>query len=116
MDDHEKRKSPRIDSHNLISYTCIDENDAPIGQGMGRTLNISEGGILLETHVFIDPQYIVSFTISFEDEMMDIRGKVTYHKKRDDGKFESGIQFIETDKPKIRMLKQFAVMFKDEVA
>lgn len=114
MTDHEKRKNPRIGSHNLISYVCLDENSVPIGQGMGRTLNISEGGILLETHSPIDPQYIVSFTVSLEDELMDIRGNVTYNKKRDDGKFEAGIQFIDIDEDKIRILKQFAVIFKDE--
>ena len=113
MTDHEKRKTPRIDSQNLISYVCLDEKSVPIGQGMGRTLNISEGGILLETHTPIDPQYTVSLTISLEDELMDIKGKVAYNKKRDDGKFESGIQFIDIDEEKIQILKQFAIIFKD---
>jgi hypothetical protein len=45
---------------------------------------------------------------------MDIKGKVTYNKKRDDGKFESGIQFIESDESKTRILKQFSVIFKGE--
>ena len=114
MTDQEKRKNPRIDSHNLISYVCLDENGNQIGQGMGRTLNISEGGILLETHAPVDPQYIMSFTISLEDELMDIKGKVVYKKKRDDGKFESGIQFIDMDEEKTQILKQFAIIFKDE--
>ena len=114
MTDQEKRKHPRTDTHNLISYVCLDENSDPIAQGMGRTLNISEGGILLETHSFIDPQYIIALTLSLEDEMMDVRGKVTYNKKRDDGRFESGIQFIEIDETKKRILKQFALIFKDE--
>jgi hypothetical protein len=76
MNGHEKREKPRTDTHNLISYVYFDENNNPLGQGMGRTMNISEGGILLETHAFIDPQYILSFTISLEDEMMDVRGRV----------------------------------------
>jgi hypothetical protein len=115
MNNNEKRKNPRIDSHNLISYTRLDENGNPVGQGMGRTLNISEGGILLETHLPIDPQYILSFTISLEDEIMDIKGRVAFNKKRDDEKYETGIQFIETDESRIQILKQFTVMFKDEV-
>ena len=101
MTEHEKRKNPRIGSHNLISYVCLEKSGNQVGQGMGRTLNISAGGILFETHVPIDPQYTVSLTICFEDEMIDIRGKVTYYKKRDDEKFESGIQFIETDESEL---------------
>ena len=114
MNGQDNRKNPRIGSHNLISYVCLDEDGKPVKQGMGRTLNISEGGILLETHTSIDPQYIVSFTINFEDEMMDIKGRVTYNKKRDE-RYEAGIQFIDIDKKKTEILKQFAIMFKDEI-
>jgi len=113
MTDFEKRKNPRVDSHNLISYVLLDENDNPVRQGMGRTLNLSESGILLETHAFIDPQFIVSFTVSLEDEIMDIKGKVAYYKKYDDKRFESGIQFIETAESEKMILKQFAEIFKD---
>jgi len=114
MNQKEKRTSERIDSNNLISYVCLNEKDEPLGQGMGRTLNISEGGILLETHVIIDPNYTLSFTISLEDVIMDVRGRVTSSKKRGDGKYESGIKFIDNDESKTRMLKQFSVIFKAE--
>lgn len=115
MSSNDKRENTRIDSHNLISYIRLDKSGNPVGQGMGRTLNISESGILLETHIPLDPQNILSLTITLEDEIMDIRGRVTYNKKRDDEKYETGIQFIEMDESKIQILKQFAVMFKDEL-
>ncbi len=115
MTDQEKRKNPRINSHNLISYVCLDENNKPIRQGMGRTLDISEGGILLETHLPIDSQNIMSLTISLEDETMVIQGKVIHNKKRNDGKFECGLKFIEMDEIKKRILKQVILMFRDEV-
>ena len=115
MTDQEKRKNPRINSNNLISYICLDEKDNPIKQGMGRTLNISEGGILLETHLPIETQYTLSFTLSLDDETMAIKGKAIHNKKRNDGKFECGIKFIETDESKKRILKQVVLMFRDEV-
>ncbi len=114
MNQKDKRKSERIDSNNLISYICLNEKDEPIGQGMGRTLNINECGILLETHAIIDPNYTLSFTISLEDVIMDIKGRVTFSKKRGDGKYESGIKFIGNDESKTRMLKQFSVIFKSD--
>jgi hypothetical protein len=115
MDSDNNRKNQRISTHNLLSYSCFDKGNNPVTQGMGRTLNVSEGGILLETHYPIDPEYTVSISISLEDELMNVNGKVTFSKERKDGKHESGIQFIDTDKDKIRILKQFAEIFKGEV-
>ena len=108
----EKRIDQRVESANLLSYTCLDENNYEMMQGMGRTLNVSEGGILLETHVAVSPQYIVSLTIALEDELMDFKGKVAHSKKREDGKFESGIEFIEMDEEKQVFFKQYIVMFR----
>ena len=110
----QKRKHLRVVSQNLLSYDCLDENDQIIVQGMGRTLNISEGGILLETHVPIDPKYILEFTIAMEDDLMDMRGKITYNRKREGGKHEIGIQFIEADEATNLFLKQFVTIFKEE--
>ena len=76
---------------------------------------MSEGGILLETYAPIDPQNILSFSVGMEDETMDVKGRVIFNKKRDDEMFESGIEFIETDESKRRILKQFAIMYKNDV-
>jgi hypothetical protein len=110
----EKRIDLRIESSNLLSYVCLDENNREMMQGMGRTLNVSEGGILLETHVFLDPHYSVSLTIALEDELMVFKGKITHFRKREDGKCESGIEFIEMDEVKSSFLRQYIVIFKDQ--
>jgi hypothetical protein len=78
----ERRSASRYDSNNLISYVCLDNNNHESTQGMGRTLNISENGILLETHVSIDPNASMSLTIALEEELMDILGIVAYSKKK----------------------------------
>jgi hypothetical protein len=114
MRDIEKRKHPRIGTHNLVSYLCLDEEGLAVGEGMGRTLNVSEGGILLETHAALDPYKAVSLTIALEDEIMEIRGKVAFSKRRDDGKFETGMEFQERDDAKIAFLKQFITIFKGD--
>lgn len=111
----EKRRQPRVGSHNLLSYLCLDEENKTVTQGMGRTLNVSEGGILLETYDSIDQKNIISLTIALEDEIIDVKGKITFQKRREDGKFEHGIQFIETDEKINRFLKQYVVIFKGEI-
>lgn len=89
----DNRKHRRFDSGNLLSYVCLDKNDKVIQQGMGKTIDVSEGGILLETHVSINPDYTILLSIGFENDMADIRGNVIYSRKRGDGMIESGIKF-----------------------
>jgi len=114
MTTHEKRTAPRTESSNLISYLCLDEDNHEMMQGMGKTLNVSEGGILLETHISIDPRYIVSLTIALEDELMDFMGKIVRSREREGGKFESGIEFMELDEEKRGFLRQYMVIFKGQ--
>jgi len=110
----EKRIDQRVESANLLSYTCLDENNREMMQGMGRTLNVSEGGILLETHVTVSPQYIMSLTMALEDELMDFKGKIAHSRKRADGKFESGIEFIEMDEGKHQFYKKYIHIFRGQ--
>ena len=116
MNQEDKRKNQRIDSHNLLAYSCLDESGEVVTQGMGRTLDVSEGGILLETQARLDPENNISLTIGMEDDVMDFIGKVAYSREKADGNCEAGIQFLNMDEEKSRILRQFAVIFKDEKA
>ncbi len=109
-----KRKDPRIPSSNLISYVVRDEKDQGIMQGMGRTLNVSEGGILLETHVHLDPHYMVTVTIALEDELVEFKGRITHSTKCEDWGFKSGIMFMEMNEEKRRYLRQYVMLFNGQ--
>jgi len=110
----DKRQHPRIDSLNLISYVCIDETDTGVIQGMGRTLNVSEGGILLETHIQIDPKHTLSLTIGLEEDLVDIKGEVAHSKPGEGDNFETGVQFFETDEEALRVLNKYIKAFKEQ--
>lgn len=107
----ERRKHPRIESLNLLSYFCLDENNLALDQGMGRTLNVSKGGILLETYNPIDPEHTMVLTIGLKDNMVDIKGKVVHSRTDEDGKVKSGIQFIEMDKETLVTLEAYITEF-----
>ena len=110
---NEKRKKLRIDSLNLLFFICCDENNNEILQGMGKTLNVSDSGIMLETHVFIDVELNVLLTIALEDDLMDFKGKIVNSRKREDGKFEYSIKFVEINHEKRLLLRQYMLIFKD---
>jgi len=91
------RKHPRVKTRNLIAYLTFDEHDKVISQGLSKALDISKGGILLET-----PDPIVSGTISLlavdlDTKFIDIKGELVYCKKADSGMYHSGIKFVGTD-------------------
>jgi hypothetical protein len=106
MATQEKRKHARINSLNLL-YVCLDENNQIIKQGMGRTLNVSESGILLETHFPIESKYTVQLTISLEENLLDIKGKPVHVKTIDGGKFQIGIEFDDLDENATKLLQDF---------
>ena len=114
MQQKDKRKKPRIHSHNLVSYVCLDENGQKVRQGIGRTMNISEGGILLETHTSMNPEYTVSLTVGLEEEIRDFRGKITHSEMREDGKYENGIEFLTINADELRFLQQIITIFEEE--
>jgi PilZ domain len=110
---NERRHCPRIKALNLISYGCIDETGKIVSQGMGRTLNISEEGILLETYVLIDPKYPISLSIGLEDELVNIKGKIVYSNPGKNDKFGAGIEFLEADEATIEILRKYIKAFSE---
>ena len=106
MTSENKRKHERIQSLNL-SYICLDEDNNIVKQGMGRSLNISESGILLETHFPIESNHTVQLTISLEEKLLDIIGKPVHVQSLDGGKYKIGIQFAELDETATKILRNF---------
>jgi hypothetical protein len=79
---------------------------------MGRTLNVSESGILLETYKPIDPQTLISITIGIEEELIDIEGEVVFLKESATDIYEAGIRFSQINDKKRMVLLKFIEAFK----
>jgi c-di-GMP-binding flagellar brake protein YcgR len=114
MNGNDKRRYRRVDSTNLLNYVCLNENSEPFTQGMGRTLNVSESGILLETHTPIDPETMVSLTIGIEEDLVEITGKVVYLKESGEDTYEAGINFSAFNEIELNILKKFIAAFERE--
>lgn len=79
---------------------------------MGRTLNVSESGILLETYRQIDTKHVLLLDIGLADDLIDIKGKVIYSKSLEWSTFRYGIQFLDMDKNVLLTLKKFIKAFR----
>jgi len=93
----ERRKHPRVDITNLLSFRCMDDSGNLTKEGRGKSVNISQGGILIETQTSFEWQNILQLSIDIEDEPVSIRGRVVYCNSTNLGKFRTGIQFIEAN-------------------
>ena len=107
----EQRKYYRAKTVNLLSYECIDKDGNPLDQGMGKILDISQGGLLMETKVPIEAEYIRIESLDIKEEPIKIKGRFVYCKETAPKTFHTGVRFIETDE-KIRevvaaMIKAF---------
>ena len=79
---------------------------------MGRTLNVSESGIRLETHTPIEPKTMVSLAIGIADDLVELTGQVVYLKERAGGFFEAGINFCTYNDEELSILKKFIAAFE----
>lgn len=108
-----KRQYPRFDSLNLLAYNVYDQDNALVQQGMGRTLNVSMSGILLETHVHVPPDNVVALTIGLEDNLIEIRGKAVYSREGQEKMYETGIEFVEYSENQKAILTEFIKAFEE---
>ena len=108
----EKRKHIRVNALNL-SHVAVDDREEAIKQAIGSTLNVSETGILLETHFPIESDQNVELTLGFEEDLVNLKGKVIHLLNGETGKFEMGIQFTDIDEEAILVIKDFINRFRE---
>ena len=114
MNGNDKRKHIRVESTNLLNFVCMGEDGEPYQQGMGRTLNVSEAGMLLETYKPIDVQTRISITIGIEEELVDIEGEIIFLKESDKDIYEAGIKFSQINDTERMILLKFIEAFKNK--
>ncbi len=107
-----RRKHPRTKTKNLLSYVGIDDRGNEKEHGMGKALDISMGGVLIESLSPIISKDIVLTATGTKGELINIVGKVVNHRSEDSGVFRAGIQFIEDNEKNksflINMIKTYS--------
>ncbi len=99
-----RRKHTRKQTRNLISHTTVDEDDKLVSQGLSKAVDVSKGGMLLETPHPIDSGVISLVAIDMNNQFFEIQGELVYCKRQESGLYHSGIKFIGTDKQKTNFI------------
>jgi len=110
-DQRKHRKHPRVPTSNLISLNLYDEEGRLLNHSMAKALNVSQGGIQIETAIMIKSDRISLMSADTENKLVEVKGRVRYSRENEYGMFETGISFEGTDDEKIEFAKKLVMVF-----
>ena len=111
MEPAEKRKHARVKTSNPILYESMDNEGQIVSRSMGKAINISKSGILLETPYPIETENVTLVTVDIENNLIEMTGRLIYCRETDSGMYQSGFSFIgsdeETSKFAVKLIKLY---------
>jgi hypothetical protein len=94
MKEKERRKYPRVDISNLITYCCLDENENELGHCFARAMDVSPVGVKIETFQEIESEMVRLISFDSDDTLIDIKGRIVYSRQTKGGRYEFGICLV----------------------
>ena len=110
----ENRESKRTDTLNLVDYVVLSKSGEPLNRAMARTLNVSEKGILLETHLPFEKGQELLLTIGLKNNLFEFKGRIVHTEKQEDDVFGYGIEFIGMCDKGMTVLNEFLTAFNEK--
>ena len=111
----DRRRFPRVNTDNPITYALINEKGSNIGQGIGRAVNVSQSGILLETYEYIGSKYLFLVTTDIEDKLVEIVGKVVFSREISKSVFNSGVHFMGEHEDNVKFRRELIRVFHRKI-
>ncbi|MEJ2524903.1 MAG: PilZ domain-containing protein [Desulfuromonadales bacterium] len=110
-DQFDRRKAERHYALNFLDYEVLDDSGKVVGRGMGRTLDVSEAGLRLETGHFLEAGQRLRLTLSLENDLIQVTGRVVHSQPKTDPLCSCGILFIAfAEEDQRRYQKHFAAL------
>ena len=98
------RKSPRVAKLLFTEVTPFTEGGAQGTPSMGRTINISQGGVLMELPHTMPFEIPIHVALGIEDDVVRLKGKLAHYHKNDDGTVEIGVEFVNPSKKELELI------------
>ena len=103
-----QRYHPRFEAVNLVEFVHFDKDFRKDIEDIGRTLDISEGGILLECTQQLPKNTQVELNLAISEEIITVRGEVVHTAPSPYAdKFDIGIKFTLISKPEKEIINKF---------
>ena len=105
-DKTDRRIFPRTKTRNLIALVSVDQNGKMISQGLGKAIDISKGGMLIETPCPIEAGLLSLMAVDKDNILFEIKAELVYCKKYAAGVFQTGIKFRGTELQVLNFVKR----------
>ena len=109
----ERRKHQRFETHNLVYYV-VKNDGSELSQDMGRTLDASERGVLIETRFPLVEGLKLKMDIAFADTIIKLNGEVVHSHVTESDMHLSGVEFEPMDEQTRSLLADYLRQFDPE--
>ena len=99
-----QRKHPRVNVYVLASYDCYDDDGELCDQKLGAILDVSVGGMLIETDDIIEANHVKIVFVNHKNKVMSVVGSVVHSRLADNGKVRTGLCFHGSDTENIKIV------------
>jgi hypothetical protein len=100
---NDKRKHPRVNIRVLASFDCYNEDGELFYQKLGVILDVSLGGILIETDDTIEANYVEIVFVNYKNKLMSIVGSIVNSRESENGKAKTGLCFHGADSENVKI-------------
>ena len=105
MGKKERRKYPRVQIMDPISYLSLDSGGEILEQNIAVVRNVSQTGIQIESFLEVNSKYLSLMFFDLDKHQIELKGEVIYCKRNESGQFNIGINFVETSDENLQFVK-----------
>lgn len=108
----DRRGSIRLEMIYPTMYTRFDNQGRPYDQKISRSMNVSQGGVRLQSSFLVDSGEVLDITMALGENLVSFKGKVIYVAPSEDEGFELGISIRDIENGDKNTLTRFIDDFK----
>ena len=105
MENEDRRKYPRVQIFDPISYLSLDSNGKTIHQNVAVVRDVSQTGVRIEAFMEVKAKNLSLMFFDMHKNQIEVKGKVVYCKKNEYGQFSIGIQLIGNEAENLRFVR-----------
>ena len=105
MGNEDRRKYPRVQIFDPISYLTLDSDGKTVHQNVAVVRNVSQTGIQIEAFLEVKSEKLSLMFFDMHKNQIEVKGKVIYCSKNESGQFSIGIHLVGNEAENLRFVK-----------
>jgi hypothetical protein len=102
----ERRREARERTYQLVNVARLNREGVPVEQALGRTLDLSRGGLRVELDHDVPTGARVQVDLALREALVCLQAEVK-SVQPEDGAFQVGLEFKEVDDPTFERIDDF---------